>query len=185
MYRPKMLVLYFGLTIVLFLLSLYHASQHSTNFATLNDNFLFCMMLLGLLLLILIKRKSSIRIAAGATLGLLSYLAWFSTIPLPEYTNMTLDEQKTAALLLWFLALFLLISKSSGARRRKQFTQLVKHEVIHNQKNRCAICKRKLEPYGSNFHHVNGDRSDNRFSNCKALCIPCHRRKHSGNSSLR
>ena len=185
MYSPKMLVLYSGLTLTLFLLSMYYASQHPTKVATLNDNLFFGMMLLGLLILILIKRKRSIRIAAGAILGLLSYLAWFSTILLTENTNITLDEQRIAALLLWCLALFLLISKSSGARKRKQFTQLVKHEVIHNQKNRCANCKRKLGPYGSNFHHVNGDRSDNRFSNCKALCIPCHRRKHAPNSSLR
>lgn len=170
---------------MLFLLSLYYASQHSTKIATLNDNFLFCLMLLGLLILLLIKRKRSIRIAAGGILCLLSYLAWFSTIPLTEYTNMTPGEQRTAALLLWCLAFFLLISKSSGVRRRRQFTQLVKNEVIHNQKNRCASCKRKLGTYGSNFHHVNGDRSDNRFSNCKALCIPCHKRKHARNSSLR
>lgn len=176
-----MLMLYFGLTIMLFLLSPYYAGQHSIKLATLNDDSIFCIMLLGLLLLILIKRKRSIRIAAAAMLGLLSYLVWFSTIPLTEYTNMTLSEQRAAALLLWCLALYLLISKSTAVRRRKQFTQLVKNEVIHNQKNRCAICKRKLGPYGSNFDHVNGDRSDNRFSNCKALCIPCHRRKHARN----
>ncbi|MGB8934699.1 MAG: HNH endonuclease signature motif containing protein [Candidatus Nitrosopolaris sp.] len=68
--------------------------------------------------------------------------------------------------------------KSHKVRKRKQFPQLVKREVIHKQKNRCAICKRKLGQYGSDFHHANGDRSDNRLSNCKALCIPCHRRKH-------
>ena len=185
MNRPKILALCFGLAIILFLCSLYHASQHSTKLASLNDNFIFFLMLLGLLILILIRRKKSLRIAAAAMLGLLSYLVWFSTIALTEYTNMSLGEQRAAALLLWCLGLYLVISKSTGVRRRKQFTQLVKNEVIHNQKNRCATCKRKLRLYGSNFDHVNGDRSDNRFSNCKALCIPCHRRKHANNGSFR
>ena len=131
-------------------------------------------MLLGLLILVWIKRKKSTRIAIGAILALLSFLAWFSTGP----TNLTLGEQRVIALLLWGVALFMLISEPRRIPRRKHFTQLVKREVIHKQKNRCATCKTKLEPYVSNFHHVNGDRSDNRLSNCKVLCIPCYRRKH-------
>src|SRR5919108_3373886 len=114
MYRPKIFAL--CLTIILFLLSLYHASQHSTKLATLNDNFIFFLMLLGLLILILIRRKKSLRIAAAAMLGLLSYLVWFSTIALTEYTNMSLGEQRAAALLLWCLGLYLVISKSTGVR---------------------------------------------------------------------
>jgi uncharacterized membrane protein YccC len=171
MYRSQRLVLYAVLTIALVLLSLYHPV------VSIDSSSFFCMMLLGLLILIWIKRKKSSRIAIGVTLGLLSYLAWFSTV-LTEYSNLTLGEQRIIALLLWGAALFLLISEPRRIRRRKHFTQLVKREVIHKQKNRCATCKRKLEPYVSNFHHVNGDRSDNRLSNCKALCIPCHRRKH-------
>ena len=165
MYRNQRLVLYAVLTITLVLLSLYHPG------VSIDSSSFFCMMLLGLLILIWIKRKKSTRIAIGAILGLLSFLAWFSTGP-------TLGEQRIIALLLWGVAFFLLISEPRRIRMRKHFTQLVKKEVIHKQKNRCATCKRKLEPYVSNFHHVNGDRSDNRLSNCKALCIPCHRRKH-------
>jgi 5-methylcytosine-specific restriction endonuclease McrA len=26
--------------------------------------------------------------------------------------------------------------------------------------------------------HKNGDRSNNKPSNCQVLCVPCHRRKH-------
>jgi len=172
MYRNQRLVLYAVLTITLVLLSLYH------HLVSIDSSSFFCMMLLGLLILIWIKRKKSTRIAIAAILGLLSYIAWFSTGPLTESSNLILGEQRIIAVLFWGVALFLLISEPRRIRRRKHFTQLVKREVIHKQKNRCATCKRKLRPYVSNFHHVNGDRSDNRLSNCKALCIPCHRRKH-------
>jgi Na+/proline symporter len=171
MYRNQRLVLYAVLTITLVLLSLYHPMIR------FDSSSFFCVMLLGLLILIWINRKKSTRIAIGMMLGLLSYLTWFSTGPLNEYSNLALGEQRIIAILLWGVALFLLISEPSRIRRRKHFTQPVKREVIHKQKNRCATCKRKLGPYVSNFH-VNGDRSDNRLSNCKALCIPCHRRKH-------
>jgi lysylphosphatidylglycerol synthetase-like protein (DUF2156 family) len=172
MYRNQRLVLYAVLTITLVLLSLYRPG------VSIDSSSFFCMILLGLLILIWLKRKKSTRIAIGTILGLLSYLTWFSTGPLTESSNLTVGEQRIIALLLWGVALFLLISEPRRMRKRKHFTQLVKREVIHKQKNRCATCKRKLEPYVSNFHHVNGDRSDNRLSNCKALCIPCHRRKH-------
>jgi hypothetical protein len=168
MYRNQRLVLYTVLTITLVLLSLYNPG------VSIDSSSFFCVMLLGLLIPIWMKRKKRTRIGIGTILGLLSYLAWFST----GSSNLTLGEQRIIALLLWGIALFLLISEPHRIRKRKHFTQLVKREVIHKQKNRCAACKRKLEPYVSNFHHVNGDRSDNRLSNCKALCIPCHRRKH-------
>jgi len=168
MYRNQRLVLYAVLTITLVLLSLYHPG------VSIDSSSFFCVVLLGLLILIWMKRKKNTRIGIGTILGLLSYLAWFST----GSSNITLGEQRIIALLLWGVAFILLISEPRRIRKRKHFTELVKREVIHKQKNRCATCKRKLEPYVSNFHHVNGNRSDNRFSNCKALCIPCHRRKH-------
>jgi Na+/proline symporter len=172
MYRKQRLVLYAVLTITLVLLSLYHPML------SIDSSSFFCTILLGLLILIWMKRKKSARISIGTILGLLSYLAWFSIGPLNESSNLALGEQRIIALLLWGVAIFLLISEPRRIRKRKHFTELVKREVIHKQKNRCATCKRKLVPYVSNFHHVNGDRSDNRLSNCKALCIPCHRRKH-------
>jgi peptidoglycan/LPS O-acetylase OafA/YrhL len=165
MYRNQRLVLYAVLTTTLVLLSLYHL------LVSIDSSSFFCMMLLGLLILIWIKRKKSTRIVIAAILGLLSYIAWFSTGPLTESANLILGEQRIIAVLLWGVALFLLILEPRRIRRRKHFTQLVKREVIHKQKNRCATCKRKLGPYVSNFHHVNGDRSDNRLSNCNAFRV--------------
>ena len=145
MYRNQRLILYAVLTITLVLLSLYRLG------VSIDSSSFFCMILLGLLILIWMKRKKSTRIAMGAILGLLSYLAWFST-----ESNLTIGEQRIIAILLWGVVLLLLISEPSRIRKRKHFTQLVKRD----------------------FHHVNGDRSDNRLSNCKALCILCHRRIH-------
>ena len=177
MYKDKWSVLFAGLTIALALVSLYYTGKQTIKNVSLDSDFFFCIMLLGLSIVIVIKRKKRIRIAIAAIVGLLSYFTWFSTVPLTAYSNMVPSEQRIVALLLLCFEL-LLISKSHKTRKRKQFPQLVKREVIHKQKNRCATCKRKLGPHGSDFHHANGDRSDNRFSNCKALCIPCHRRRH-------
>jgi len=84
MYRNQRLVLYAVITITLVLLSLYHPG------VSIDSSSFFCMILLGLLILIWMKRKKSTRIDIGTILGLLSYLAWFSTGPLTESSNLTL-----------------------------------------------------------------------------------------------
>jgi peptidoglycan/LPS O-acetylase OafA/YrhL len=179
MYKDNKLVFYSGLIISLVLLTLYYSSQQTTKIVSFDSNSFFCILLLGLLILICIKRKKRVRVAIGTILGLASYTSWFSVVPLTGYNNNIIQgEQRITALLLWCFAVLILISISSKAGKRRQFAKLVKRKVIQKQKNRCANCKRKLGPYGLDFHHANGDRSDNIFSNCKALCIPCHRRKH-------
>ena len=114
MYRNQRLVLYTVLTITLVLLSLYHPG------VSIDSSSFFCVVLLGLLILIWMKRKKNTRIGIGTILGLLSYLAWFST----GSSNITLGEQRIIALLLWGVALFLLISEPRRIRKRKHFTQL-------------------------------------------------------------
>ncbi len=62
--------------------------------------------------------------------------------------------------------------KNSSPKSRKGFTRLVKHNVLNKQNYRCGQCKRMLTVV--DFHHKNGDRSDDRESNCQALCPTCH-----------
>lgn len=57
-------------------------------------------------------------------------------------------------------------------KERKGFTQLIKHNVLKRQDNKCANCRKILTVV--DFHHKNGDRSDNKQSNCQALCPNCH-----------
>jgi hypothetical protein len=55
---------------------------------------------------------------------------------------------------------------------RQAFPDSVKEKVLEKQHHRCVDCNRILNVV--DWHHRNGDRSDNRESNCLALCPNCH-----------
>ncbi|MGA9910553.1 MAG: HNH endonuclease signature motif containing protein, partial [Nitrososphaeraceae archaeon] len=67
----------------------------------------------------------------------------------------------------------------STKRVRVGFTAYTKGERLKKQRNKCARCKKTLIKFNIDFDHKNGNRSDNRITNCKAFCTPCHRKKHS------
>ncbi|MEJ7642287.1 MAG: HNH endonuclease [Candidatus Nitrosocosmicus sp.] len=58
------------------------------------------------------------------------------------------------------------------SKERKGFSQSVQQAVLRKQDHKCAHCKRLLNVV--DYDHKNGDRSDNRESNCQALCPNCH-----------
>jgi hypothetical protein len=55
---------------------------------------------------------------------------------------------------------------------RYGWTPQQKEEVRERQYGKCAHCGRP--PPRWEYHHVNGDRSDNSMSNCEGLCPNCH-----------
>jgi hypothetical protein len=57
-------------------------------------------------------------------------------------------------------------------KERHHFADRLKEKVLEKQHHRCADCNRVLNVV--DWHHRNGDRSDNRESNCVALCPNCH-----------
>ncbi|MGB6532101.1 MAG: HNH endonuclease signature motif containing protein, partial [Candidatus Nitrosopolaris sp.] len=57
-------------------------------------------------------------------------------------------------------------------KERHDFSESVKEKILEKQHHRCANCKRLLNVV--DYHHRNGDRSDNTQSNCEALCPNCH-----------
>jgi 5-methylcytosine-specific restriction endonuclease McrA len=93
---------------------------------------------------------------------------------------LTTGQQKAIAISLLFIALAILYRGPARIKKqnRVSFPGGVKTVVLRRQKYRCAICKEKLELYGRDFHHKNGDRSNNKPSNCQVLCPQCHRRNH-------
>ncbi|MDF0682172.1 MAG: HNH endonuclease signature motif containing protein [Candidatus Nitrosocosmicus sp.] len=57
-------------------------------------------------------------------------------------------------------------------RVRKGFSQGTREIILRKQNYRCAYCKKVLNVI--DYHHKNGNRSDNREKNCQALCPNCH-----------
>ena len=57
-------------------------------------------------------------------------------------------------------------------KERQHFPDSVKEKVLEKQRHRCTDCNRVLNVV--DWHHRNGDRSDNSESNCVALCPNCH-----------
>ena len=55
---------------------------------------------------------------------------------------------------------------------RKGFSQGTRERILRKQNYRCVYCRKVLTVI--DYHHKNGNRSDNRENNCQALCPNCH-----------
>jgi len=58
---------------------------------------------------------------------------------------------------------------------RKRFTKWIKDAVLFRQNYRCNICFDLLE--FPEYDHIDGERSNNSYQNCQALCPNCHAKK--------
>jgi hypothetical protein len=63
-------------------------------------------------------------------------------------------------------------------KNRRYFSVEVKKQILKDQNYKCAICKRNTGVW--DYDHKNGDRSNNKISNCQALCPNCHAKKTRG-----
>jgi len=72
-----------------------------------------------------------------------------------------------------------IIEKSmSKQTKRRRFSNFVMKKTREIQNNRCNICHKKIKE--CDFDHRDGDSSNISLSNCQALCLECHRKKHRG-----
>ncbi|MDN5868850.1 MAG: HNH endonuclease [Candidatus Nitrosocosmicus sp.] len=62
--------------------------------------------------------------------------------------------------------------KESTRLVRKGFSQGTRESILRKQNHKCVFCRKVLAVV--DFHHKNGNRSDNRENNCQALCPNCH-----------
>ena len=67
---------------------------------------------------------------------------------------------------------FLKKLKKSTNSARKGFSQGTRERILRKQNHRCVYCRKVLKVI--DYHHKNGNRSDNRENNCQALCPNCH-----------
>jgi len=64
---------------------------------------------------------------------------------------------------------------NSRGEGRKGFSNFVKMKTLQKQRNCCAICFEDFtESRMPQFHHKNGNNSDNREKNCQVLHTDCH-----------
>ena len=145
-----------------------------------SPDFVFYMMLLSLFPLIYVARKKMDRVTLATILGTGSYYLWLSdtSSSIELGLGLGLGEQKALAVVIWIIAIAVLLSRWLKKGERRAFPIIVKRKALQKQKSKCARCKRKLVDYGHDFDHKNGDRSNNKISNCRVLCTPCHRIKH-------
>jgi len=66
-------------------------------------------------------------------------------------------------------------TKKRSSGKRRQFTKKTKLLVLKAQNLKCKLCKNILEI--ADFDHIDGNKSNNEFSNCQALCPNCHAKK--------
>jgi HNH endonuclease len=117
-----------------------------------------------------------LRIGSTTIIVAIAYLT--SIFAMPKDYGFDVPQQKTISFLILSLALLTLFYKSSK-KIRSYFAASTKNEALRRQRQRCGICGKGLAKFNIDFDHKNGDRSNNRLSNCRALCTPCHRKKHS------
>jgi 5-methylcytosine-specific restriction endonuclease McrA len=116
---------------------------------------------------------------------LLSLLLLFSfaQIGLAYPTEQTNLFPESFQQLLFVLILMILCSAAvisvlrRKKRERRHFSRDVKRTILLKQKGKCKHCKSYLNRYAREFDHKNGDRSNNKGSNCQALCSNCHAKK--------
>jgi len=65
---------------------------------------------------------------------------------------------------------------------RKDFTKTTEDNILQRQGHRCNSCGENSNYF--DFHHIDGNRSNNYPSNCEALCPNCHAEKTRKNKRL-
>jgi hypothetical protein len=159
----------------LFLVSGYY--HDSIEYSYILTNVFFYVVLSILICRAYLIREQCIRIILGILFALLSCVIWHHA-SIEDRSSSLAFYYNVIELGLWAGASCFLLSPNEKKVKRRHFSTLVKVDTIIRQKSKCAICKVALNTYGLDFHHSDGNRSNNKISNCKALCTSCHRMMH-------
>jgi hypothetical protein len=81
-------------------------------------------------------------------------------------------------ILIFFVIAVALSVHKRRKRERKYFSAEVKRATLKKQRHKCAYCRWNTDIF--DFDHKDGIRSNNKMSNCLALCPNCHAKKSRG-----
>ena len=71
-----------------------------------------------------------------------------------------------------------ILTPTPGKKQRHNFTVKAKSKAVLRQKGRCALCGAHMNRWERDFHHKDGNKSNDKLSNCQAVHTRCHRKKH-------
>ena len=118
-------------------------------------------------------------------LSLLQQQLAYSQEGISQTTNNNNNKNENSVILLIIIIggiIFLIykefIKRYGKHRERRYFPADIKEDTKRKQHHKCAICKRGTSIW--DFDHKDGNRSNNRPSNCQALCPTCHAKKTRG-----
>ena len=66
-------------------------------------------------------------------------------------------------------------TKNRKKGKRKRFSKKTRGLKLKLENHRCEACGKYSEHL--DFHHKNGDRTNNHITNCQLLCPDCHAKK--------
>ena len=93
-------------------------------------------------------------------------------------SNIGIDSYELLFIIILFLIIIGLLIGKRHAYVRKYFAADVKRKILKKQGHKCAKCNWNSGVF--DFDHKDGNRSNNKMSNCQALCPNCHARKSRG-----
>jgi hypothetical protein len=143
-------------------------------FAIIAGILLAVIVIRGLHLLSRYRKPKSRIFLAGLAVGAAYFVGFSSYFPDQGIDS---TQQKIVGVFLQSLALIPLFYKSRK-KERIPFAAETREKVLEKQNYKCALCRKSLVRFNIDFDHINGNRSDDRLSNCRALCTPCHRKRH-------
>lgn len=95
-----------------------------------------------------------------------------------EYNLRELSAIFLLFLILIGLLTWLLQTLKHRTKKRKSFSIQTRNLVLKNQKFKCSICRMNVGIW--EYDHKDGNRGNNKASNCQALCPICHAKKSRG-----
>jgi hypothetical protein len=120
-------------------------------------------------------------ICLTAAILMFSILNLIPSVSAQDYAIVSNISREGYGILFIFILLVIIIGLLIGKRHRyvrKYFTAEVKRKILKRQCHKCAKCNWNAGVF--DFDHKDGNRSNNKMSNCQELCPNCHARKSRG-----
>jgi len=96
-------------------------------------------------------------------------------ISFPRRINYDIYWKKDNEILPLILKAFVKSIEKKKKGKRKNFTKKTQDLKLKQENHRCESCGKYRKHL--DFHHKDGDPSNNHISNCKLLCPDCHAEK--------